>query len=144
MNRIVCRGWILGLFVAFAAEVSHGQEKGAGEPIVIGETMKLQSEQDELIPFLDGRYRTRPFRIFFSGFFGGGFAVYAFLTRPDSFNGYLAATPAVDYEGGSSLILDNARKWLAGRDRYGRCIYMGVEEEPQLAPVLERFVEILS
>lgn len=100
--------------------------------------------QEELIPYLDSHYRTRPFRIFYSGSFGGGFAVYAFLTRPDAFNAFLAATPAIDYEGSSSRIMEIAPSRLAGYGRRERFLYLGVEQDPVLVEILERFTALLN
>jgi len=119
-------------------------EKVEGHPDSGGADRFIDFFRDELLPDLDSRYRTRPFRIFYSGSFGGGFAVYMFLTQPAVFNAYLAATPAVDYEGASSFIMNNVRTYLAKNSFQGRFLYLGVENEPLLIPVLEQFVGILK
>jgi predicted alpha/beta superfamily hydrolase len=119
-------------------------EKISGHPYSGGADRFISFFHDELIPNLDRRYRTRPFRIFYSGSFGGGFAVYAFLTRPDVFNACLAAAPAIDYEGGSNLIMSNARSWLAQNAYRNRFLYMGVENEPRLIPLLERLSSLIG
>lgn len=100
--------------------------------------------KDELIPHLEAHYRTHPFRIFYSGSFGGGFCVYMFLTQPDVFNAYLAATPAIDYEGGSTLIIDNLQSYLAKNVYQDRFLYLGTENEPPLVPLLDKFVAVLE
>jgi hypothetical protein len=116
----------------------------SGHPYSGGAARFISFFHDELIPRLDERYRTRPFRIFYSGSFGGGFAVYALLTRPEVFNACLAATPAIDYEGGSSLITNSARSWLAKNVFRNRFLYMGVENEPRLLPLLEQFSALID
>jgi predicted alpha/beta superfamily hydrolase len=120
-------------------------EKIDGHPLSGGADRFIAFFRDELIPCVDRRYRTRPFHIFYSGSFGGGFAVYAMLTHPDVFNACLAATPAIDYEGGSSLIMRSAPAWLAKtKDAHQpRFLYMGVENDPRLIPLLERFSTLL-
>ncbi len=119
-------------------------EKIEGHPGSAGADRFIAFFGDELIPDLDSRYRTRPFRLFYSGSYGGAFCVYALLTRPEVFNAYLAATPAIDYEGGSGLIPARARSWLEARAYEDRFLYMGVENDPRLVAVLERFVDDLK
>jgi hypothetical protein len=135
------------LIVASVRNYSSGDfvpEKIEGHPDSGGADRFIAFFRDELIPDLDSRYRTRPFRIFYSGSFGGGFCVYMFLSQPDVFNAYLAATPAIDFEGGSPLIMDNLQSYLAKNSYQDRFLYLGVENEPHLVPLLEKFVGILG
>ena len=46
---------------------------------------------DELIPFIDKTYRTRPYRLLIGHSFGGLFGVYALITKPTLFNAYIVA-----------------------------------------------------
>jgi len=119
-------------------------EKTEGHPGSGGADRFIAFFRNELIPGLDSRFRTHPFRIFYSGSFGGGFAVYMFLAQPSVFNAYLAATPAIDYEGSSSYIMDSLPSYLVRNDYQNRFLYLGVENEPLLIPVLEKFVGILQ
>lgn len=50
---------------------------------------------DELIPYVDRSYRTRPYRLLAGHSFGGLFGIYALITRPKLFNGYIAADPSL-------------------------------------------------
>src|SRR5580692_6186874 len=50
---------------------------------------------DELLPTIDHNYRTRPYRVLIGHSFGGLFAVYALLNRPEVFKGYLAISPSL-------------------------------------------------
>jgi hypothetical protein len=135
------------LIVASVRNYSSGHlipERIDGHPDSGGADRFIAFFKDELIPALDARFRTYPFRIFYSGSFGGGFSVFMFLTQPAVFNACLSATPAIDYEGGSTLIMDDLRSYLAKNTYQGRFLYMGVENEPLLIPLLERFVGILK
>ena len=135
------------LIVASVRNYSSGDfipEKIEGHPDSGGADRFVAFFRDELIPGLDSRFRTHPFRIFYSGSFGGGFAVYMFLTLPGVFNAYLSATPAIDYEGSSSFIMDNVQSYLARNNYKKRFLYLGVENEPLLIPLLEKFVGILQ
>jgi len=52
---------------------------------------------DELTPFIDGRYRTHPFRILAGASNSGLFAIHAMLSRPGSFSAYFAWSPAIGW-----------------------------------------------
>ena len=49
----------------------------------------------ELIPYVDRTYRTRPYRLLAGHSFGGLFAIFALVTKPELFNGYIAADPSL-------------------------------------------------
>jgi len=49
----------------------------------------------ELIPYVDQTYRTRPYRLLAGHSFGGLFGIYALITQPKLFNGYIAADPSL-------------------------------------------------
>jgi hypothetical protein len=48
---------------------------------------------DEAIPFVDEHYRTAPFRSVGGHSLGGGFALYAFYSEPETFGAVLAGSP---------------------------------------------------
>jgi len=50
---------------------------------------------DELLPQIDRTYRTRPYRVLIGHSYGGLFATYALITRPEIFNAYLAISPSL-------------------------------------------------
>jgi predicted alpha/beta superfamily hydrolase len=50
---------------------------------------------DELIPFIDKTYRTRPYRLLIGHSFGGLLGVYALTTKPALFNAYIVADPSL-------------------------------------------------
>jgi predicted alpha/beta superfamily hydrolase len=58
---------------------------------------------DELIPYVDGNYRTAPYRILVGHSFGGLFAVHTLLARPDVFDAYVAISPTLWWNGGSPI-----------------------------------------
>jgi predicted alpha/beta superfamily hydrolase len=61
----------------------------------------------QIIPFVEGRYRTDPsFRVLGGSSLGGLFALYVMLTKPALFAAYVAPSPAVPY----------ARGWLFGHE----------------------------
>lgn len=50
---------------------------------------------DELLPQLDATYRTRQYRVLIGHSFGGLFATYALVTRPEVFDAYLSISPSL-------------------------------------------------
>ncbi len=50
---------------------------------------------DELIPWVDTRYRTAPMRVLAGASLGGLFALHALAKKPEVFTGYLVMEPAV-------------------------------------------------
>jgi predicted alpha/beta superfamily hydrolase len=50
---------------------------------------------DELLPAIDRKYRTRPYRVLVGHSLGGLFAVYALMNRPDVFQGYIVISPSL-------------------------------------------------
>ena len=99
---------------------------------------------EELLPLVDARYRTAPYRLLYSGSFGGGFVVYCALVRPETFNAYLAATPAIDYEGQSTFIATHAESWLRRGTFRNRYLFMAVEDDPALAKTMTPFAALLQ
>lgn len=53
----------------------------------------LQFVEHEVIPFVEKNYRTEPFRSISGHSLGGGFAIYAFLSRTELFNLCFAGSP---------------------------------------------------
>ncbi|HSQ79121.1 MAG TPA: alpha/beta hydrolase-fold protein, partial [Candidatus Bathyarchaeia archaeon] len=49
----------------------------------------------ELRPYLEGRYRTEPYRILIGWSFGGLFAVHALFSEPASFDAFITASPSL-------------------------------------------------
>lgn len=66
---------------------------------------------DELIPFVEKTYRTRPYRLLVGHSFGGLFAVYAMIKRPTLFNGYIAADPSIYWN--NQAVVAQAESFLA-------------------------------
>jgi predicted alpha/beta superfamily hydrolase len=58
----------------------------------------LKFIETELIPKIEKDYRTQPYRVFAGHSFGGLFAIHSFLTRPESFNAYIAVSPSMQWD----------------------------------------------
>ena len=58
----------------------------------------LRFISDELMPWVDRQYRTRPHATLIGHSFGGLFAIHALLTRPDVFDAYIAISPSLQWD----------------------------------------------
>jgi hypothetical protein len=54
----------------------------------------------ELIPYIDGKYRTVPYRVLSGGSSAGMFTLYTLFSRPESFHAYIASRPALNSHAG--------------------------------------------
>jgi uncharacterized protein len=55
----------------------------------------LKFLEEELMPTVEKRYRTAPYKVLAGHSVGGLFAINVFLTRPNAFNAYIAASPSL-------------------------------------------------
>ena len=96
--------------------------------------------RDELIPLIDGTYKTIPGdRIYFGHSVGGGFGLYTLFTQPDLFRGYIVSSPGLIYQG-SDFVLQYERDFAAsGKSLHGITLYMSVGSEEEFEPALEQW-----
>jgi len=60
----------------------------------------LRFIETELVPWVEGRYRTEKFRAFAGHSFGGLFALHALATRPELFDAVIAVSPTLAWRQG--------------------------------------------
>lgn len=82
---------------------------------------------DELIPYVDKNYRTRPYRILAGHSFGGLFAIHALISRPDLFRAYIAMDPSLQWN--SQAILSKAQAFLATTPELNVDLYLAAADE---------------
>ena len=58
----------------------------------------LRFISDELMPWMDDKYRTRPHSTLIGHSFGGLFALHALVTRPEVFDAYVAISPSLQWD----------------------------------------------
>lgn len=78
----------------------------------------------EVAPFIEGRYRAAPFRVLIGHSFGGLFAVHTLLSRPESFQAYIAISPSLWWNDEGPV--KAAEEKLASLPLDGRFLYMTV------------------
>jgi predicted alpha/beta superfamily hydrolase len=103
----------------------------------------LRSLETELIPFVEKTYRADPAqRVLMGCSYGGLFALYAMFTKPELFSAYIAASPAVNFDGDYSRRqeADYARRRMELPAR----LYLTVGEMEGLAYPVRAFMKQLS
>ena len=83
---------------------------------------------DELIPYVDATFRTFPHRTLVGHSFGGLFAIYSLLHRPEVFNNYIATSPSLWWN--DAKLVSNAKSLLEKNlDDAPRYLYMTMGDE---------------
>jgi hypothetical protein len=103
----------------------------------------LRFLQEELVPWIDARYRTRPLRIGFGSSSSAIFAIYALFSAPDLFRSAIAAGPMFaefDYAR-VSAILEAA---LARRAANAAVLFYTQGDQPELTSDLRSFEAMLK
>ena len=97
---------------------------------------------DELIPKINEKYRTHEYKVLVGHSFGGEFATYALLNRPDVFNGYIAISPYMMYDN-NFMIGETKAKLQASYDE-NVTFFMTVGDEPDYYATLDEFQSIVE
>ncbi len=80
--------------------------------------------QTELIPKIDGGYRTAPFRVFVGHSLGGITTINALYTIPETFNAYVAIDPSLWYD--DRVLLKKAKDIVSKPAAFaGRALFVG-------------------
>lgn len=96
--------------------------------------------EKELIPYVDGHYRTAPYRIFAGHSLGGLLALYALTARPDMFNSVIAASPALLWDDG--FIVRRAHEFFKDRKELPRTLFVTMANEEEFQPAPTRFEQL--
>ena len=112
-------------------------EERKAEPT--GADLSLKFFSEELIPFIDGNYRTAGFNLLYGHSVGGLLTMYALFTRPDLFSGYIASSP---------WFQNNNQYWLKQIDRMfqaeslaGKFLFMDVGKK-ELPLTISTYTEL--
>lgn len=99
--------------------------------------------KEELLPFIEASYRADPSqRALLGSSFGGTFTLYAMLTEPTLFSGYISGSPIVTY--GNRFAFEQEGEYASSHKDLPVRLFLAVGElEPMAAPVQE-FTQILS
>lgn len=77
----------------------------------------------ELIPLIDAKYRTSPYRIFVGHSLGGITTINALYTIPETFNAYVAIDPSLWWD--DKVLLKQARDHVTKSNYQNKVLYLG-------------------
>jgi predicted alpha/beta superfamily hydrolase len=84
----------------------------------------LSMIKTELIPAIDGKFRTLPYRVFVGHSLGGITVIQALYTMPETFNAYVAIDPSLWWD--NKVLLRQAKDHLNKADYYkGKSLFLG-------------------
>jgi len=99
--------------------------------------------EKELVPLVESKYRTVPFRIFAGHSLGGLFGLRALLVRPDLFHAVVAASPVLAWDGGSEV--RRAETFLAARKAFRKTLFVSIGAEgPESRAAFDAFLRVLE
>jgi hypothetical protein len=107
-------------------------EKGGLPPTAGGADRFLAFLGTELVPYVDGQFRTLPYRAFAGHSFGGLLALHALLTRPELFQAVLAVSPTFPWD--DDYLLRTARPFFAEKKEARHALFVAIGNEPELVP----------
>ncbi|HEX8283377.1 MAG TPA: alpha/beta hydrolase-fold protein [Pyrinomonadaceae bacterium] len=103
----------------------------------------LKFIETELIPLVESKYRTQPFRALAGHSLGGLFAVHAMIARPDLFNSYIAVSPSLQWD--NFMMIDRVKEFFKNRAEYNRTLFTSLGNEPgDIGDAFGLFREVLS
>jgi predicted alpha/beta superfamily hydrolase len=102
-------------------------EQRGPEPTAADRSLKFFSE--DLIPYINGNYRTAGFNILCGHSVGGLFTMYALFTRPDLFSGYIASSPW--FQANDQYWLKNIDKMFQAGNLAAHFLFMDVGKKEQ-------------
>lgn len=93
----------------------------------------LRFLKNELIPFVDEKYRTKPYKILVGHSFGGLFTIYSLLNEPDHFNAYISLSPSLQWNN-QNLLSDFQEYFSQPKDLVADLYIAKGNESPALLP----------
>ncbi|WP_335967076.1 alpha/beta hydrolase-fold protein [Galbibacter sp. PAP.153] len=89
----------------------------------------IQFLQDELLPFINSKYRTNGYNILLGHSFGGLFTLYTLLEKPALFQGYMAIDPSVWWDG--KYVFKAAKEQWKTANFKGKTLFVGLAFESE-------------
>jgi len=83
--------------------------------------------QKELMPQIEKRYRTSPYRVFAGHSFGGLMVIHTLITSPDLFQAYIAVSPSLQWDGQRTL--HQAQQFFAAHAELKKTLFFSLGNE---------------
>jgi hypothetical protein len=111
-------------------------------PVGGGADYFLEFFAKELFPYVEGHYRTAPYRLFAGHSLGGLLALYVFTDRPNLFNAVIAASPALNWD--NDFIIRKTEEFFKDRKELPRTLFVTMADEEEGEPAPTRFGKLLA
>jgi len=102
----------------------------------------LEFVEKEVIPMVEKNYRTQPFRIFAGHSLAGLAVVNSFVSRPELFNAYIAASPFLHWD--NNYVVKRAEEVFKQNKEWKKTMFIALGDEPQYMNGFTSFRDMLS
>ncbi len=124
-------------------DVKHSDGTVDPMPTSGGADKFLDFIQTELVPEIERRYPTQPYRILTGHSLGGLFAIHSLIARPDLFNAYIASSPSLWWD--DFRILHQAREFFARQREFKKTLFFSLgNESGRMSEGFEQLQKALS
>ena len=104
----------------------------------------LNHVQSEVIPRIESEFRTSSQRIWWGHSIVGALGLHGALNRPDLFQAFIISSPWLIYDDPNRFLIESAERVAAERRLPVRPMYLAVGNEPNLRPIIDEFVSIVT
>ena len=111
------------------------------QPNVGGADNFINFLNDEVMSFIDNKYRTQDFNILFGHSLCGMFSIYSLFNYPELFDAYIAASPWLMYD--EEYVIKNVEKILNDKSDFTHQIYISIGDEPAYFNSLDKLTSLL-
>jgi uncharacterized protein len=116
--------------------------KTAQRPTSGGGDNFLQFIETEVMPLVENNYHTQPFRIFAGHSLGGLQVVYAFVSRPELFQAYIAASPVLHWD--NNFVIKRAEEIFKQKRAWKKTMFLALGSEPDYQDGFNAFKDLLG
>lgn len=87
--------------------------------------------REELFPYIEGTFRTKPFRVLIGPQAGANFSLYTMMKQPDMFNAFIINSP-FRWTGGRDLMMNLAEDFFKGQREFNCLMYITYKVNDEL------------
>ncbi|NHJ32638.1 MAG: hypothetical protein FK732_07240 [Asgard group archaeon] len=104
----------------------------------------LRFMKEELIPFIDQRFRTAPFRMLYGQSNAGLLTIYTLLTQPEIFDAYIASSPMLDWD--REFVLERTKSFFKNKLKSKKYFFFnyGTKDIERVRESIPDFLEIVK
>ena len=104
----------------------------------------LQFLERELIPYVESKYRTHPYRLLEGHSFGGLFSTYVLMNKPELFDAFIIQAPALWWN--KEEMTGQAKKFFNSNNSLDKSVYFGTggAEGWGMRQELARYVDVIK